>query len=173
VNWPCASPNSFCQFVIEFITTLALDDAIRSSIIIRKTPPADSDTVPASTIPTILQSENPSSVPDTGPAIQTIENLWTSTGHREGGGTPHDTDSDSLFVVQADDVADSYELTEYRHIQTSKRSHDIEKRRREKRVRKRAWIETQDEMKFSHSIQFNAVPDWSTHYIAYSNLKKL
>ncbi|KAI4215725.1 MAG: hypothetical protein LQ351_001712, partial [Letrouitia transgressa] len=26
---------------------------------------------------------------------------------------------------------------------------------------------------FSHSIQFNAVPDWSSHYIAYSNLKKL
>ncbi|KAI9791855.1 MAG: low-affinity phosphate transporter [Peltula sp. TS41687] len=29
------------------------------------------------------------------------------------------------------------------------------------------------EMKFSHSIQFNAVPDWSNYYIAYSNLKKL
>lgn len=29
------------------------------------------------------------------------------------------------------------------------------------------------DMKFSHSIQFNAVPDWSSHYIAYSNLKKL
>ncbi|KAH6996985.1 SPX domain-containing protein [Ilyonectria destructans] len=28
-------------------------------------------------------------------------------------------------------------------------------------------------MKFSHSIQFNAVPDWSSYYIAYSNLKKL
>ncbi|KAJ9152288.1 SPX-domain-containing protein [Coniochaeta hoffmannii] len=28
-------------------------------------------------------------------------------------------------------------------------------------------------MKFSHSIQFNAVPDWSSHYIAYSNLKKI
>ncbi|KAF8473955.1 SPX domain-containing protein [Kalaharituber pfeilii] len=28
-------------------------------------------------------------------------------------------------------------------------------------------------MKFSHSIQFNAVPDWSSHYIAYSSLKKL
>ncbi|KAL1998193.1 hypothetical protein VTN02DRAFT_6677 [Thermoascus thermophilus] len=28
-------------------------------------------------------------------------------------------------------------------------------------------------MKFSHSIQFNAVPDWSAHYIGYSNLKKL
>ncbi|GES61522.1 plasma membrane phosphate transporter Pho87 [Aspergillus terreus] len=28
-------------------------------------------------------------------------------------------------------------------------------------------------MKFSHSIQFNAVPEWSSYYIAYSNLKKL
>ncbi|KAJ5121942.1 transporter [Penicillium atrosanguineum] len=28
-------------------------------------------------------------------------------------------------------------------------------------------------MKFSHSIQFNAVPEWSSNYIAYSNLKKL
>ena len=28
-------------------------------------------------------------------------------------------------------------------------------------------------MKFSHSIQFNAVPEWSGSYIAYSNLKKL
>lgn len=28
-------------------------------------------------------------------------------------------------------------------------------------------------MKFSHSLQFNAVPDWSSNYIAYSNLKKL
>ncbi|PWY85382.1 plasma membrane phosphate transporter Pho87 [Aspergillus eucalypticola CBS 122712] len=30
-----------------------------------------------------------------------------------------------------------------------------------------------DKMKFSHSIQFNAVPDWSAYYLAYSNLKKL
>ncbi|KAN0071483.1 SPX domain containing protein [Elaphomyces granulatus] len=29
------------------------------------------------------------------------------------------------------------------------------------------------DMKFSHSIQFNAVPDWSAFYIAYDNLKKL
>ncbi|RIA85720.1 SPX domain-containing protein [Glomus cerebriforme] len=28
-------------------------------------------------------------------------------------------------------------------------------------------------MKFSHSIQFNSVPDWADHYLAYSNLKKL
>ncbi|ODQ56367.1 SPX-domain-containing protein [Saitoella complicata NRRL Y-17804] len=28
-------------------------------------------------------------------------------------------------------------------------------------------------MKFSHSLQFNAVPDWADYYINYSNLKKL
>ena len=33
--------------------------------------------------------------------------------------------------------------------------------------------ESKAKMKFSHSIQFNAVPDWSSNYIAYSNLKKL
>lgn len=54
-------------------------------------------------------------------------------------------------------------------------------------VKLRYWVEalhrrsekTEDcdattlKMKFSHSIQFNAVPDWSAYYIAYSNLKKL
>jgi hypothetical protein len=41
--------------------------------------------------------------------------------------------------------------------------------------RSRAEVKTQDQsnMKFSHSIQFNAVPDWSGYYIAYDNLKKL
>ena len=34
-------------------------------------------------------------------------------------------------------------------------------------------LEPAVKMKFSHSIQFNAVPDWSANYIAYSNLKKL
>ncbi|ORZ13932.1 SPX domain-domain-containing protein [Lobosporangium transversale] len=28
-------------------------------------------------------------------------------------------------------------------------------------------------VKFSHSLQFNAVPDWASEYIAYSNLKKI
>ncbi|EEQ29387.1 SPX domain-containing protein [Microsporum canis CBS 113480] len=37
-----------------------------------------------------------------------------------------------------------------------------------------ARLATEEEiMKFSHSIQFNSVPDWSGSYIAYSNLKKL
>ncbi|KAL5359656.1 SPX domain-containing protein [Aspergillus floccosus] len=41
-------------------------------------------------------------------------------------------------------------------------------RRRAKRHR-----DVDAKMKFSHSIQFNAVPEWSSYYIAYSNLKKL
>ena len=32
---------------------------------------------------------------------------------------------------------------------------------------------TFDEMKFNHSLQFNAVPEWSGHYLDYSKLKKL
>lgn len=45
---------------------------------------------------------------------------------------------------------------------------EAELRRRDKLC---ALIEA--DMKFSHSIQFNAVPDWSSQYISYSNLKKL
>jgi phosphate transporter len=48
-----------------------------------------------------------------------------------------------------------------------------EQLRKLKRDEKRRWLDEQDDMKFSHSIQFNAVPDWSSHYIAYSNLKKM
>lgn len=62
----------------------------------------------------------------------------------------------------------SAEQQKYRDaIRERERKYDI------KRAEKRTWLEQQDEMKFSHSIQFNAVPDWSNHYIAYSNLKKL
>ena len=68
---------------------------------------------------------------------------------------------------------DDIELADYGRVLTRKDEDDREARRREKRAQKRLWLETQDEMKFSHSIQFNAVPDWSSHYIAYSNLKKL
>lgn len=61
----------------------------------------------------------------------------------------------------------------YRDIQPSRQEADRDRRRRAKRDEKRRWLDECDEMKFSHSIQFNAVPDWSSHYIAYSNLKKL
>ncbi|KKA29554.1 hypothetical protein TD95_001662, partial [Thielaviopsis punctulata] len=46
-------------------------------------------------------------------------------------------------------------------------------RYQQKRRDKKQRLLKLDEMRFSHSIQFNAVPDWSSHYIAYSNLKKL
>lgn len=45
-------------------------------------------------------------------------------------------------------------------------------RREQKRRQKLEQLREADDMKFSHSLQFNAVPDWSNHYIAYSNLKK-
>ena len=68
---------------------------------------------------------------------------------------------------------EQHELADYRPIQLRKDAESLQHREDEKRKRKREWLEAQDDMKFSHSIQFNAVPDWSTHYIAYSNLKKL
>ncbi|KAK5936535.1 low-affinity phosphate transporter [Knufia obscura] len=45
-------------------------------------------------------------------------------------------------------------------------------RRNQRRLDKLHRLAEAEEMKFSHSIQFNAVPDWSSNYIAYSNLKK-
>ncbi|RYO54982.1 putative transporter [Alternaria tenuissima] len=47
-----------------------------------------------------------------------------------------------------------------------------ESKREQKRREKLEQLREAEEMKFSHSLQFNAVPDWSNHYIAYSNLKK-
>ncbi|KAI9716745.1 MAG: low-affinity phosphate transporter [Chrysothrix sp. TS-e1954] len=48
-----------------------------------------------------------------------------------------------------------------------------EQDKEEKRLGKLLRLFGNGEMKFSHSVQFNAVPDWSSQYIAYSNLKKL
>ena len=43
----------------------------------------------------------------------------------------------------------------------------------EKSRRKYRQLLEREAMKFSHGVQFNAVPEWSSHYINYSNLKKL
>lgn len=48
-----------------------------------------------------------------------------------------------------------------------------EERHRLKSERKLRELDEREAMKFSHSVQFNAVPDWSSNYISYSNLKKL
>ncbi|KAF5022062.1 hypothetical protein F66182_5889 [Fusarium sp. NRRL 66182] len=69
--------------------------------------------------------------------------------------------------------SEQFELVDYPPIQARRDAAEREARRQTKREEKLRWLEEQDEMKFSHSIQFNAVPDWSSHYIAYSNLKKL
>lgn len=65
---------------------------------------------------------------------------------------------------------DAFELQELpQRSGSEKKARERARKRREKLEQLRAA----DEMKFSHSLQFNAVPDWSNHYIAYSNLKKL
>lgn len=68
---------------------------------------------------------------------------------------------------------EQYELADYKHIQKRQELDAEGARRAAKKARKARRLDEQDEMKFSHSIQFNAVPDWSSQYIAYSNLKKL
>jgi phosphate transporter len=70
------------------------------------------------------------------------------------------------------DRGEQFELVDYGQIQKHQDSHTEDLLRQSRRAEKRRWLEQQDDMKFSHSIQFNAVPDWSSHYIAYSNLKK-
>lgn len=68
---------------------------------------------------------------------------------------------------------EQYELGDYVEIRARRERQDREARQREKRREKIRRLDEEDEMKFSHSIQFNAVPDWSSQYLAYSNLKKL
>ncbi|KAF4159971.1 hypothetical protein CNMCM6069_000477 [Aspergillus lentulus] len=85
----------------------------------------------------------------------------------------------------------SIESDSHEQVQTEKYSQPGEKSGQDYRtsnLRLRFWVEAlrrrqtpkesaggqrTAKMKFSHSIQFNAVPDWSAYYIAYSNLKKL
>ncbi|KDN66869.1 putative inorganic phosphate transporter PHO87 [Colletotrichum sublineola] len=90
-----------------------------------------------------------------------------SAGLGERGGSSTTNNNSTVAQTQ------SYELANYNHITARKTAKDHEDRLQQKRLWKRQWLEEQDDMKFSHSIQFNAVPDWSSHYIAYSNLKKL
>ncbi|KAL5624235.1 hypothetical protein BROUX41_004295 [Berkeleyomyces rouxiae] len=81
-----------------------------------------------------------------------------STLHLGGGSNHHYTDDVELAPLDF-----------RRETQPSPRQVLQEQKRRDKKQR----LLQNDEMRFSHSIQFNAVPDWSSHYIAYSNLKKL
>ncbi|RDL40236.1 Uncharacterized protein BP5553_00215 [Venustampulla echinocandica] len=91
----------------------------------------------------------------------------TVTEHRqstrpEGGGRP-----------KPPAQPEEFELIDYAGAKTRCKSDAEQIKRQAKRVEKLRRLNQADEMKFSHSIQFNAVPDWSSYYIAYSNLKKL
>ncbi|KAG5920309.1 hypothetical protein E4U42_006235 [Claviceps africana] len=131
--------------------------------------------VSASTISFSSHPGNPSSVAGAGTTSQNADSSSISTRHRERGGSTY-TDSGLLITGQhhsGSHNGDTFELVDYGPVGARKDAADLEARRQEKRNHKLEWLESQDDMKFSHSIQFNAVPDWSSHYIAYSNLKKL
>jgi hypothetical protein len=68
---------------------------------------------------------------------------------------------------------DSYELQSLEEKKKEATPLDHQLRRQERRQRKYQELLEREAMKFSHSVQFNAVPDWSSNYISYSNLKKL
>ncbi len=78
-------------------------------------------------------------------------------------------------MPREDQIADfeEYELADYIGAEDREEKSPRDLQREAKRADKLRQLDDADEMKFSHSIQFNAVPDWSSHYIAYSNLKKL
>lgn len=126
-------------------------------------------------IPPPFAHPNPSSTRSAGSRVQepAASTRQSPPGHlqiQRGGSTRRATSSDP-----SNNPPDQIELVEF--PTAAQKYHDavLERERRydTKRAEKRRWLEEQDEMKFSHSIQFNAVPDWSNHYIAYSNLKKL
>jgi phosphate transporter len=62
-----------------------------------------------------------------------------------------------------------------RHLPQTDGTSSVQTRgaRRDNTLDRERRLAAKEAMKFSHSIQFNAVPDWSSNYISYSNLKKL
>lgn len=142
-----------------------------------------SSTIPPSTSP----RKHPSSVQDTfttdniHSGLLALGNRTTatalppiSTGVSERGGR---IASQSRSIEHKHQQIDEhYELSDYSQIQARRDHEEKQAKRATKYAAKRAALEEQalrDAMKFAHSIQFNAVPDWTSHYIAYSNLKKL
>ncbi|KAM0219721.1 hypothetical protein ACHAPA_003791 [Fusarium lateritium] len=135
------------------------------------------------TIPSTSPLVNPSSVPGVAPT--TFQSRLNDAHSTRGGSASASLLDDSVLISQQNqrgssantsssaNQSEQFELVDYPPIQARRDAADRESRRQAKRDDKRRWLDEQDEMKFSHSIQFNAVPDWSSHYIAYSNLKKL
>jgi phosphate transporter len=122
--------------------------------------------LPTFAIASAASPANPSSEPDTSRAASSLSTDPRSSTRLARGGSRV-----ALSRSFADNDVEIFELVDYVRIQ-HRRDQQAQKRatRAELKIRQ---LDEADEMKFSHSIQFNAVPDWSSHYIAYSNLKKL
>lgn len=110
--------------------------------------------------------------PTSGPAQKHRYSGWL---HKHAATSDHIVDilglghsDNSEFPLELEDLAKPS-----RHRPGDNTGPSQESRRSDKRLRKLERLAEQEEMKFSHSIQFNAVPDWSSNYISYSNLKKL
>jgi len=114
--------------------------------------------IASSTLPSF-----PSSTSNTSRETRTIN---TDTARLERGGSVAPSPRQLPNIEE-------FELVDYAGIKHLRREEARTSRRTSKREEKIRRLNEEDEMKFSHSIQFNAVPDWSSHYIAYSNLKKL
>ncbi|GLA24083.1 low-affinity phosphate transporter [Aspergillus niger] len=100
--------------------------------------------------------------------------------------TPATTSRQSHATLPPTQLTDPGSESPSYHRTDHREGHPQKPTLREKPVIIKYWIEalrrhphrhqtsgSADKMKFSHSIQFNAVPDWSAYYLAYSNLKKL
>ncbi|KAJ5788592.1 Sodium/sulfate symporter [Penicillium paradoxum] len=131
----------------------------------------------------------PTSRPD---SIELVEYHPTSqTASASASGSAARSDQVQGSARRVDSTAPSQPLANFGYCVDEaheKRSEDDQSRPRGSPLRfwaealqRRAHIASQGKtdsgkepkMKFSHSVQFNAVPDWSANYIAYSNLKKL
>lgn len=150
----------------SFPLVTAKDPAVRKPVYAPSSPP-HTTTITASPRP-----QRPSSQPP-GPRSTRADPRALGRG---GNAHPvYDSPSpyDPTPFGSDDETLEQYELGDYVEIQARKDRQDREARKRAKRDEKVRRLDELDEMKFSHSIQFNAVPDWSSQYLAYSNLKKL
>lgn len=84
---------------------------------------------------------------------------------------PHPSGEAGGLGSSDDHINSSIPLQDLRSTTLEHKRFQVRQKGDQKFLRKLDQVEAG--MKFSHSIQFNAVPDWSSHYIAYSGLKKL
>lgn len=116
----------------------------------------------------------------TNTTTEETEESWELLDWRENdAGTPSGPKQHRFnFLTEITDTSNERRLTEARiRSEVPAQEQEDWKKRQEKRAakaqQKRKELDDVFEMKFSHSIQFNAVPEWSGEYIAYSNLKKM